>query len=85
MDGDTNPNRYEGHCAYASSSGPGVWWKVDLRGLYTIDRVIVFNNNNYGTAINDKINENRQMVFVEVRTVGVTVLTQSVELRSLGV
>ena len=51
VDGDTTPDRAERHCAAARISDQGVWWKVDLRGLYTIDRVIVYNNNaNTGTT-----------------------------------
>ncbi len=51
VDGDTTPDRGQRHCAYASSYSLGVWWKVDLGGLYTIDRVIVYNNNAYsGTS-----------------------------------
>ncbi len=47
VDGDTTPDRNNRHCAAARSFTPGVWWEVDLGGLYTMDRIVVFNNNAY--------------------------------------
>ncbi|KAI0234096.1 hypothetical protein LSAT2_015708 [Lamellibrachia satsuma] len=43
VDGDTNPDMSEGHCAHPDTAeGSNAWWMVDLGGTYNIYKVIVY-------------------------------------------
>ena len=44
VDGNTNPDMFQGHCAHPDTdSGQNAWWKVDLGETYDISSVIIYN------------------------------------------
>ena len=44
VDGDTNPDMHQGHCAHPDTVwGQNAWWVVDLGGTYNIYKVIIYN------------------------------------------
>ena len=44
VDGNTNPNMTEGHCAHPDTDwSRNAWWMVNLGEIYNISRVIIYN------------------------------------------
>ena len=50
VDGDTNPSLDHGSCVHSAwQSEP--WWRVDLGGICSVHKVVIFNRQDYGLCM----------------------------------
>ena len=50
VDGNTNPNFFNGSCFHHDSTSGTAWWMVDLGVPHVIYNVTIYNRRNFGTC-----------------------------------